>query len=250
MSAMRDDASWLHGYCPDVKARLVCFPHAGAGASSFIRWKSLFPPEINVLTVQLPGRENVANTAPITSMNVAVNSLLPQILTISDRPFALYGHSMGALLAFEIARSLHNLGVPPCRLFISGRRAPHRHNGRDFLHKLPDEELINVLEEMASYTVSYKMAKMRSYALRVVRADLELCGNYAYQAADKLTCPISAFSSDGDQFVSTDDVMAWADETNADFDLTAFTGDHFFNQQHRAQIAEIITEKFSTSFPT
>lgn len=249
MRDLKMDTFSLYGCSSDSRIRLICFPHAGGGASSFVRWCSFFPNSIDLIRVQLPGRENVADITPFTCMENAVNFLLPQILQIADRPIALYGHSMGALLAFEIARALHNIGKPPINLFVSGRRAPHRSSRHKFLHQLSDIALLDNLEKMAPNTASLRNSQLRRYALRVVRADLELCEKYNYRGADKLCCPISAFSSDADPFVSMDDILAWADETISYFEVRSFKGDHFFNHKHRSEIAEIITKTICEHLP-
>lgn len=235
--------AWLRHEPSDAAVRLICLPHAGAGAASFNRWLGLFPPAIAAVRVQLPGREDVAAEPPLRRVRDAVDALLPQITRLIDTRVALYGHSMGALVAFELARALSAAGTPPVHLFISGRRAPHRPASKAPIHHLPDDAFVAALEEMGGTggTASRNPAFLR-YALRLIKADLELCEEYTYRPEPKLHCPITAFYGTEDPVVDVDEVEAWKGQTNATFAIHAFPGDHFFHQCHRVSIAANIAE--------
>lgn len=241
--AQLSSRTWLRHEASAAAVRLVCLPHAGAGAASFTRWLELFPPAISAVRVQLPGREDRAAEPPLRRVRDAVDALLPQITRLTDARVALYGHSMGALVAFELARTLSAAGDPPAHLFISGRRAPHRPASTVPIHHLPDDAFVAELEAMGGTggTVSRNPA-FRRYALQLIRADLELCEEYIYWPEPKLQCPITAFYGTDDPVVAVDEIEAWEMQTDAAFAVQAFPGDHFFHQRHRATIVANMAE--------
>lgn len=226
---------------------LVCFPHAGAGASSFARWVDLFPPGVTLVRAQLPGREDVTARPPLHRVSDAVDALMPQITAMTGGSggtagsLALYGHSMGALVAFELARALTTAGIPPLQLFVSGRRAPHQASRRPAIHRLPDDEFVAGLEAMgATDGVVPRTAAFLRYLIRVTRADLELSEEYGYRPAPRLHCPITAFYGTEDPVVDIDQVEAWRYETDGPFAFHTFAGGHFFHQRHRTAIVALL----------
>jgi medium-chain acyl-[acyl-carrier-protein] hydrolase len=233
--------AWLRHQPTEAAVRLVCLPHAGAGATSFTRWLTLFPSGISVVRVQLPGREDVADEPAFRQVSDAVDALLPQIVELTAR-VALYGHSMGALVAFELARALSAAGTPPVHLFISGRRAPHRLASKAPIHHLPDNAFAAALEEMGAGGTASRSAAFQRYALRLIKADLELSEEYVYHPEPGLHCPITAFYGTEDPVVDVDEVKAWKDLTSAAFAIHSFPGDHFFHQRHRVAIAAHMAE--------
>jgi medium-chain acyl-[acyl-carrier-protein] hydrolase len=231
---------WLrHPESADPAVRLLCLPHAGAGAASFTRWLGLFPPYIAAVRVQLPGREDAAAQPPVRRVRDAVAALLPQTAPLLDRPLALYGHSMGALLAYELAHTLTEAGTPPAHLFVSGRRAPDRVAGSAPIHRLPDQAFLAALQDMGG--TGGPPAFLR-YALPLIRADLELSEEYDYRPRPGLPIPITAFYGTEDPIVDRDDIENWRAHTAAAFTLHVMPGDHFFHQRHRIRIAADISE--------
>jgi surfactin synthase thioesterase subunit len=217
---------------------LVCLPHAGAGASSFTRWRGLFPPSVGLVRAQLPGREDVAAEPPLQHAADAVALLLPEIAAIPR--VALYGHSMGAVIAYELARALQAAGRPVVHLFVSGRRAPHLPSGRGPIHRLPDDEFAAALTAHVPAAPAF-----RSYALRLTRADLELSEEYRPEPGPPLACPVTAFHGGGDPIVDEWQARAWAEATSGPSAVHVFPGDHLFHQTHRAALAAIMIEELA-----
>ncbi|MBX6390422.1 MAG: thioesterase [Frankia sp.] len=223
--------------------RLVCIPHAGAGATSFTRWLALFPSTIAPVRVQLPGREDAAAEPAFRRISDAVDALLPYLAGLTDRPLALYGHSMGAILTFELARALSAAGTPPVHLFVSGRRAPQRPGRRPPIRRMTEEEFLAALGELGgALGPAGRSPEFRRYALQLLRADLELSEDYEYHPAPRLGCPITVFFGTEDPLVDLPDVEAWREQTSAAFAVRAFPGDHLFHHRNRAAIAASITE--------
>ncbi|GAA3790377.1 thioesterase II family protein [Amycolatopsis tucumanensis] len=216
--------------------RLVCLPHAGGGASSFARWAALFPPWIALVRVQLPGREDLAGRPAFRDVPEAVSALLPHL---GGPPVALYGHSMGALLTFELARALTGHGTPPVHLFVSGRRAPHLAATRPPIHELPDERFADELEAVGAGPG--RSPVFRRYALPLIRADLRLSEDHRHVPGPPLPCPLTVFHGLHDPIVSAAEAGAWRRHTAGAFALRAFPGDHFFHHRHRAALAAAMT---------
>lgn len=239
-------AEWLR-FARDVRPddgdiRLLCFAHAGGGAASFVRWMDLFSPALTTVRVQLPGREDLATRPALQSIDDVVEGLLPQVTSLSS-PIALYGHSMGALVAFELARVLRAEGMPAEHLFVSGRRAPQLPARGEPIHRLPDVEFAAALETNGGAVgFSRQSASVLRYAIPLTKADLTLCEEHIYRRQSKLECPITAFHGAEDIVVDRAEAEAWRDQTKSTFGIRIFSGDHFFHQTHRAEIAAHISE--------
>jgi medium-chain acyl-[acyl-carrier-protein] hydrolase len=234
---------WLRYEPSDAAVALLCLPHAGGGAGSFNRWLGLFPPTVMPVRVQLPGREDLTAVPVLRDVGEAVDGLLEQLGRHLDRPVALYGHSMGALIAFELARALAAAGTPPVHLFLSGRRAPQLPARRRPIHHLPDAEFAAALETMGgTFGSGTGSQAFLRYAVPLIKADLRLTEEYAYQPAPRLSCPVDAFVGTEDPVVDADEIRAWGEHTGGPFRVHAFPGDHFFHQRHRAAIAGTIVE--------
>ncbi|NKQ51288.1 thioesterase [Amycolatopsis sp. K13G38] len=221
-----------------MTTRLLCVPHAGAGASSFARWLELFGESVVPLRIQLPGHENLAKREPLRRVGDVVGWLLPRLP--AGGPVALYGHSMGALVVYELARALTAAGTPPVHVFVSGRRAPHLPARRAPVHDLPDDEFLAAVEGMGR--LAEASPALRTYAIRVTRADLELSEVYEHLPVPRLHCPLTVFHGTADRYVTLDEATAWKELTDNDFAIHTFPGDHFFHQRHRAALAATMTE--------
>jgi medium-chain acyl-[acyl-carrier-protein] hydrolase len=220
---------WGQRY-PDARLRLVCLPHAGGAASAFRGWAQDLGPRIEVLPIQYPGRENRFALAPFTRMAPLVEELARALRPELDRPYAIYGHSLGALIGFELARRLRREGGPmPLCLFAASRRAPHLRSAISDVHKLPDAQLVTWLQRAAG-TDSALLNNRRwlRYYLPALRADLEVSEDYEYRAEAPLPCPIAAFGGSADRVLAVAELAAWRDQTSAAFELQLCAGGHLF----------------------
>jgi surfactin synthase thioesterase subunit/acyl carrier protein len=227
---------------PQPTLRLFCLPYAGAGASIFRGWAETLPSEIEVCAIQLPGREDRLGETPLTRLAPLVKTLTPIIQPYLDIPFALFGHSMGGLVSFELVRELRRQGCSlPTHLFMSAIRAPQLPDLNLPIHRLPEPHFLEALRKLQgtpeAILQNTELMKLLSPS---IRADLAIFENYIYAAEPKLPCPITVFGGAQDPLVRPEDLAGWKDQTLDDFALQMFPTDHFFLHRDRdALIAAI-----------
>jgi len=240
------DSDWLICPRPNPRAsvRLLCLPYAGGGASAFRAWAEEAPDDLEVAAVQLPGRESRWKQKPFTSLETLIPVLADALLPGLRPPFALLGHSMGALIGFELARELRRSGRPlPCHFFVLGRPAPQIPAPAAPIHDLPDSEFIDSLRRLngTPAEILADEALMRVF-LPVLRADFALVETHRNVEQPPLPCPISAFGGLGDGEVSREDLMAWRSQTTGRFFSRFYTGGHFFLHEHRSALLGAIRQ--------
>lgn len=216
---------------PNAGLRLFCFPYAGGSAAIYRGWQEEMPAEIDVCPVQLPGRESRLLEEPFTHIEPMVKALVEALKPHMDRPFAFFGHSMGALIAFELTRELRRqkLGLEPVHLFVSGRGAPQRKIERDPVHKLPHDQFVQRLRNLnGTPEAVLQNEELMELLLPILRADFEVNETYEYQDEAKLHIPIHCFGGTGDVDISLEKHDAWREQTTEAFQLKMFEGDHFF----------------------
>ncbi len=220
---------------PEVRLRLFCFPYSGAGALAYRSWQQSFPSEIEVCPVQLPGRENRFREAPFTQMSLLVDAATSAIAGHLDRPYALYGHSLGALVAFEIARKLRARGTrQPAHLLVSGCQAPQLPRTTLPLSQLSDADfLAEVVRFGGTSKEVAQNAEFVQLVLPALRADLTVYDTYTYRTAPALSYPISAYGGLQDARASQTEMTPWQLQTSAKFHLNMFPGGHFFLQSEQ-----------------
>ena len=226
-------------------ARLFCLPYAGAGASRYFRWSSYFPREVEVCPILLPGREARLKDPPFSDMQDLVYALAETLLPALDRPYAVFGHSMGALIGFELARCLRReMGCTPIHLFVSGHRAPHLPDTTDPLHDLPDREFCEQVRRLdGAVPALLDHPELHELMLPTLRADFTLCGSYAFSPEPPLDCPISAFGGVDDSSVGHDALVAWGEHTSRRLMVRLFAGGHLFvNDCEQAVAASILQD--------
>lgn len=215
---------------PEASQRLFCFPYAGGGALIFHSWPDALPPTIEVCVIQLPGRGARLLERPYKRMESLVSALADALAPMLDKPFALFGHSMGAWIGFELARRLRRKQrVEPLHLFVSGSGAPHLPQRDMPLHDLPDEEFFRALRRLNGTPKEIlKNEELMRLIAPSLRADFAICENYSYVRRPLLSCPITAFGGTQDRKLRQGDIEAWREETSGAFHMQIFPGDHFF----------------------
>ncbi len=229
-TGVRDD--WLPGAGPDPNStlRLFCFPHAGGAASLFRSWTSAPPPGLAVCPVQLPGRESRYGEPFATGITELVPGLAAALMPWLDVPFALLGNSMGALIAFELARHLHReFRLEPVRLVVAGAEAPGTERHWPRLSDLPDLQFGRAMQERHGGIPDLILdePQLRAVYLPVLRADMALVENYRLTPGPKLSCPVSAYVGAEDHSVRRPEVDGWNAVTSGPFDSAVVQGDHF-----------------------
>ena len=215
---------------PAARLRLFCLPFAGGGATIFRTWARALPPTIEVCPVQLPGRENRLGESPYTDILPLAQTLARQIRLYSQKPFAIYGHSMGALLAFELTRILQRQNAPlPLTLFLAAHRAAHLSPRRAPLYALPDEELIQALRRLGGLQDEViEDRELLDILLPTLRADLTLCDRYGFSSDTPLNCPFQLYAGRDDTEVPPEDMHSWSEHSTQSSSLHIYSGGHFF----------------------
>jgi medium-chain acyl-[acyl-carrier-protein] hydrolase len=213
-----------------ARVRLFCLPFAGGSASAYSRWVSGLGPYIDVCPVQLPGREARIADPPYTSMESLVNALSQALAPYLDLPYAVFGHSMGAAIAYEVAERLRSgPHGEPVRLLVSARHAPHLPGRSAPIHDLPDAAFKARLQQLNG-TPAEVLAnpELMELLLPTLRADFELNDTYQAPRRTPLGCPVTAFGALNDAEIHLDDMAAWQQITHGDFRMQLFPGDHFY----------------------
>lgn len=231
---------------PHAALRLVCFPYAGGSASVFRTWPSALPPEVELLAIALPGRESRTREPLFDRLTPLVTCLADAIGAQLRAPFAIYGHSLGAMVGFGFARELRcrSLGQP-VHFFASGRRAPQLPE-RIPLHKLSDPELLIALRRMGGIPDAvFDAPELIEYFLPIVRADIAVSETETIGLDAPLSCPITAMGGVGDDRVSVDELEAWRAQTTGPFEREMFPGGHFFLQSDHARVLSSLSRRLS-----
>lgn len=237
--------------CPkpnsNASIRLFCFPYAGGGTSAFRAWFNDLPSTVEVYLVQLPGREGRFHDPPFTRMEPLIEALADHLFPYLVKPFVFFGHSMGALINYELAHFLHQwIDLCPCHLFVSAHRAPYLPNPYKPIHDSSEHTLIENMRMLNGTPLEVLQNKdLMQLVLPTLRADFAICETYHYISRDPLPCAISALGGLQDKHISRDDLLAWRHETRGSFTLRFFPGDHFFLHNAREQLLRALVEDLS-----
>lgn len=228
-----------------ASARLFCFPHAGVGASVYRKWATGLPAEFELCAVQLPGRTSRFSEKPIDSIPVLVNGIVEAITPFLDTPFAFFGHSMGAILAAEVARELAAKGAePPGHLIVSARRPPHMADPQTPMRHLSDTEFVSEVTRRYGGIPPEILAEKEvlTMLLPALRADITALETYRPPRRKPLPCPISVFGGVDDLLAPRAHLDAWREETSSDFEVTVFPGGHFYLESERSAVLAKVSE--------
>lgn len=223
--------------------RLFCFPHAGGGSITFRGWQKQFREPVEVAAVQPPGRENRLSERPLASLPELRAALADALAPWMETPFAFFGHSFGALVAFELARELRRRRLAlPRVLFASGRHAPSHEPESAPLHALPDDELVEEVDRRYGGIprAILEERELLMLLLPTLRADLTITEGYEYRPEPPLSCRICAFGGEQDTRIGEHELAAWERETAAGFRLRMFPGGHFFIHDSRERVIRAI----------
>jgi medium-chain acyl-[acyl-carrier-protein] hydrolase len=248
MTTLANLNSWIFAARPDprTRLRLFCFPHAGGGASMFRPWLGALPPEIEVCPMQLPGRENRLRELLYQQFSQLVEAMAEALRPYFTLPFAFFGHSMGALLSFGLARHLRRQNEAlPVHLFLSAYRAPQIPNLESPLHLLPEAAFVKkLLSFNGTNPEVLANEELRKFLLPIMRADFAVCETFHYTPEEPLACPITVFGGLQDNRVQQEALLAWREQTSSAFAQRMLPGGHFYfqQQQTRLQLLQAIAQ--------
>lgn len=231
---------WIAGggrdAAPGAELSLFCFAHAGGGAAFFRPWKAVLGPDVGVHPVLLPGRESRLRELPYRRIEQLIDPLCAALEPHLDRPYAFFGHSLGSLLAYEVARRFD----PVC-LLVSGRRAAHLPAGRPLFSTLPDEEFLTMVDRLNGTPPEVMdQPELLRMLLPAMRSDFELNEIYQHLPGPRLTCPVAAYMGADDPEVTPAELLRWSELTSATFTLRIFSGDHFYLRDGRRDVLDAV----------
>lgn len=226
---------------PDARVRLFCFPYAGGGEAAYRTWQQNTPCPLTVIPIQLPGRGSRMAEPPFTRIRPLVLALSEALAPELHWPFALFGHSMGGLIAFELARQLRREGKPlPVHLFISAKCCPA--NTEELpSSELSDTQLIDILRRYEGTPEEVlQNPELMNLLLPAIRADMEVCNTYICDAEPPLACPITVFGGLEDHVSRRSGLEGWREYTSSPFTLRMFPAGHFFIKKWERSVLEVI----------
>jgi pyochelin biosynthetic protein PchC len=244
--------SWLRRYAPRPAAatRVFCLPHAGGSASSYRGWAAGSPWDVEFVAVQYPGHEDLSGLDPVPMMHDLADGVAEEVRGLSDLPFLLFGHSMGAVVAFEAARRLQASGARgPERLMVSGRPAPHR-SRPGVVHLGTDDDLAAELTRLGGTRESVlSHPGLREFVLPIMRHDYRLAETYQPQNGPALRAPITVLYADADPEVTRADAEAWNDATDGPCEVLAFSGGHFYISPRGEPVIAAVLDRARAACP-
>ncbi|MBJ7417412.1 MAG: thioesterase [Niveispirillum sp.] len=201
----------------------------------FRSWGASMPTFVELCPIQLPGRENRLSDPPFSAIDPLVDRLANEILPWLDKPYVLFGHSMGSLIAFELTRALRRKGAPlPTQLLLSAHRAPHLPIRRPRLIGLSDEAFLEAIKSFGGTPQDvFAIPDLVNMILPALRADFSVCDGYNFIPDEPLPCPFVLYAGRQDSEVSPQEVEAWGEHSSGGTKLRIFPGDHFFLRSDR-----------------
>ena len=210
------------------RTKLVCFPHAGGWASAYRTWPSGLPADVGVLGIRYPGREDRLSEPFPSGLEELADEVADALDELAGHRLVLFGHSMGASVAHEVAIRLHRRGRPPAALCVSARLSPRALVDQPPYLATDDEIVADLVRQDRSRTEVFADLELREFILPAIRADLKLVNDYRGGRGPVLDCPVFGYVGDGDSAISLEQMRGWADVTRGPFRLRVFPGGHFY----------------------
>lgn len=246
---LRNSNPWLPRFAPkpNTRLRLFCFPYAGGDSVAIFRnWSPRFPASIEICPVQLPGRGSRLLEPPLADLKAIVSAVAEALQKYLDKPFAFFGHSMGSLIGFELARLFrreHKL--EPIHLFVSGRSAPQVPDTDPPTYNLPEPEFIEELQRInGTPKEALEHPELMRLMLPILRNDFQVCQTYTYTEDAPLSCPITVLGGLQDE-ATREELEAWKAQTTGRFMLHMLPGDHFFIKKEEEKILHLLNCKLA-----
>lgn len=239
-------SSWFPTKASDalgtVTVRLFCFPHGGGDASTFRNWPRAIGGGIEIVAAALPGRERRIAEPLVLSIDRLADLLAGPVRDrAGDLPIVLFGHSMGALVAFELAHRLIEVGRPPALLVVSGAQPPQLRSSAPKVHGLPDDEFLSYVSTLEGTPAGVlDVPDLRELLLPVLRADFQACETYTLADRPRLDLPILVLGGDEDPRVPVNELFLWSELTSGQSDVVLFDGGHFFVLEQLDEVAEAV----------
>ncbi len=227
--------------------RLFCFPHAGGSEHLFRTWPEQLPQTVEVCAARLPGHGARILEPALTQIDGLIDVLMEELPSYLDQPYALFGHSMGALLSFELARAVRRKGLPlPVALFVSGHRAPQLPPVRGPIYHLPDDQFTDTLRRYnGTPPAALENEELMALMIPILRADFQLCDTYQYRPEPPLNCHVMAFGGLDDADVSRAALQAWEEQSTHPSPVHLFPGDHFYLRDAEALVLQHIAQSLT-----
>jgi len=236
---------WVRHFHPSATAvsRLICFPHAGGSASYYFPVSAALSPNIEVLAVQYPGRQDRRNEKNLEDIGELADRAFEAVVPWCKGPVALFGHSMGAIVAFEVARRLErNAGISLLALIVSGRRGPATHR-TETVHLRGAEGVATEMRRLSgTNAVLLDDKELTEMVLPATRSDYKAIETYRYEPGPRLSCPILALAGESDPLTTKVEIEDWAQHTNGEFALEIYAGGHFYLNDRPAEIIKNISD--------
>ncbi|MFF5448529.1 thioesterase II family protein [Streptomyces sp. NPDC012888] len=237
------ESDWFRAFSPSPGAavRLLCLPHAGGSAGYWFPAAKALAPGIEVLAVQYPGRHDRRQDPLVPEVSVLADLIADELAAYADRPLAVLGHSMGAVVGFEVVQRLEARGRAAVELFVSGRRAPSAVRG-DQWHQVGEAELIAEIKSLGGAgSELLDDPEIRAMMLPVIRNDYRAVETHVYRPGARVSCPVTVLTGDADPKVTVDEAMAWQDHTTGAFRAEVFPGGHFYLADHLDAVLATVT---------
>ncbi|MFI6346683.1 thioesterase II family protein [Streptomyces sp. NPDC050560] len=244
---MNDYDAWIRRFFPSEEAavQLVCLPHAGGSAAFYRPMAQALSPGLDVLCVQYPGRMERHREPLVDDLGTLADQVAEAVLGTVDRPYALFGHSMGAILAFEVALRGQESGRAPVRVFASGRRAPSTHRD-ERVHQRDDNGLIADVKTLSGTDGRvFGDDELMRMVLPAIRNDYKAIETYEHTPGPRLTCPVTVLTGDTDPKVNAEEAAAWEAHTDGGFEMHTYRGGHFYLVDHAPEVLRLVDRQLT-----